>query len=376
MGAAPKKVCFLTSVHPLFDTRIFYKEACSLVAAGYDVTLIVPNDDLRETVLEGVKIIPLHKPVNRKERMMKTMWELWRKALEQKADLYHFHDPELMFIGLLLRIRGYKVIYDVHEDVPKQIKQKEWVPLRHWVSFAYRVLEWSICRYFILVIAGAAYENQYPRGTKKALVQNFPLLRIFPKADEELNRTQTIVYLGGVTQMRGIDVVLEALHLIRLQGRQVQFDCIGPITDAYRSHLEQLCMKWKLKEQVTFYGRMKASDAYKIVSKAAVGVAILQPVSNYTESFPTKMFEYMALQIPVIVSNFPLYEKTVNEANCGTVIDPQDAHSLAAQIIHYLDQPENARQLGINGRKAVETRFNWSVEESKLLKLYQDVFAN
>ena len=111
-----KKVCILTSVHTPFDTRIFHKQAKSLLKAGYDVTLIAQHD--RDELVGGIRIIALPKPKNRLRRMLGT-WRVCKLAFKQKAEIYHLHDPELLQIGLLSKILGKKVIYDVYEEYPK-----------------------------------------------------------------------------------------------------------------------------------------------------------------------------------------------------------------------------------------------------------------
>ena len=137
------KVCILTSVHPPFDARIFHKEAKSLVKAGYDVTLI-----------DGVKIINLQKPRNRSERMTKTVWSAYRKAVQLDADIYHFHDPELMPLATALKIIGCKVIYDIHEDLPRQILSKEWLPvvLRKPIAGFMSGLDWLAAKVFDAIV--------------------------------------------------------------------------------------------------------------------------------------------------------------------------------------------------------------------------------
>ncbi len=97
-----EKVCILTSVHSLFDIRIFHKQAKTLAKAGYDVTLIVQHT--RDEVIEGIKVIALPKPKNRFHRMIGLVFRVFRLALTQKADVYHFHDPELLPVGVLLRL--------------------------------------------------------------------------------------------------------------------------------------------------------------------------------------------------------------------------------------------------------------------------------
>ena len=146
------KICLLTSVHPPFDVRIFHKEAKSLVKSGYEVTLIAQHD--KEEVVDGVKIVNLQRPRNRIERMTKTVWSIYRKAIQVDADIYHFHDPELMPLATVLKIIGCKIIYDIHEDLPRQILSKEWLPvvLRKPIAGFMSGFEWLAAKIFDAIV--------------------------------------------------------------------------------------------------------------------------------------------------------------------------------------------------------------------------------
>ena len=121
-----RKVAHLTTVHTPFDVRIFHKECKSLSRAGYDVTLIVCHD--KDEIREGIRIRGLPKSRGRLSRIMQGTWSMYREAVRQDADLYHFHDPELLLVGLLLRMRGKMVVYDAHEDVAADMAAKHYVP--------------------------------------------------------------------------------------------------------------------------------------------------------------------------------------------------------------------------------------------------------
>src|ERR1700730_16413921 len=120
------KVVNLTSVHGPFDDRIFYKECNSLARAGYDVMLVVPNR--RDETINGIRLKAIPAPTGRLSRMTRTSWQIYRAAARQRAHVYHFHDPELIPVGLLLRLRGEKVIYDIHEDLGSTIRFKKYLP--------------------------------------------------------------------------------------------------------------------------------------------------------------------------------------------------------------------------------------------------------
>ncbi|TBL70844.1 glycosyltransferase family 4 protein [Paenibacillus thalictri] len=369
------KVCIMTSVHQPYDIRIFYKQARSLAAAGYDVNLIAQKQENTEEEVDGVRFIPVPKSKNRVERISKTVWQVFSKAVKQKADIYHFHDPELLPAGIMLKLLGKKVIYDIHENVAEQIQNKQWVPCRRLISRMYRLLELTVCRLFPLVLAEASYDKLYPASWKKTVVQNFAELALFPERSSVAKQANSLVYIGGVTRLRGISVVLEALHLLKQQRIDFHFDCIGPAAGEYRNELERQCADYGLTKQVTFHGHMKAAEAYRIVQKSSIGLAVLQPDPNYFESFPTKMFEYMALRIPFITSNFPLYVKTVEATGSGVAVDPQNPAMLAQTIRYMLEHPMELKEMGEKGRAAVEATYNWSREESKLLQLYDDLLA-
>lgn len=111
------KICIITTVHSPFDVRIFHKEAKSLVKFGYDVPLIAQNN--RNEVVDRIKIIALPKPKNRSMRILGLTWRVFYLALHQHTDVYHFHDPEIIILGIILKILGKKIVYNVHEDYEK-----------------------------------------------------------------------------------------------------------------------------------------------------------------------------------------------------------------------------------------------------------------
>jgi glycosyltransferase involved in cell wall biosynthesis len=380
------KICIITTVHPPFDTRIFHKQAKTLVQAGYDVTLIAQHD--RDEVVEGVRIIGLPKPRNRFIRIFGLTWRAFRLALRQRANIYHFHDPELLLVGVLLKLfTGAKLIYDVHENVRKQILNKAWLPAwtRKLLSAFYVLIE-RICLPFIdkTIIAEDSYIENYHGRKNVVAVRNYPLLSYFVLRNEGVvwpykmpENTFNVIYVGGVTRVRGSVELVKALQLVKLDGYQkVKLFLVGPVTSAgLKEDLEVFIQKHELKDYVYMPGSVSHEKVPGLLAQAHVGVAVLHPDPNYIESLPTKLFEYMAAGLPVISSNFPLWKEIVEGNECGITVDPLNPKKIAEAIEYLLNHPEERQRMGENGRRAVLEKYNWETESAKLLKLYEELLG-
>src|SRR3954447_3791623 len=166
MGASPMtKVAHLTTLHPAFDNRVFLRECRSLARAGYEVVLVAPHEEA-ETV-DGVRIRPVPKSRSRIDRLLRQGFRVYRCAVDEQADLYHFHDPDLLPWALLLRLRtGRPVVYDVHEDYVTSFTYKPYLPL--WLGrllgWAYGRFEWATPGVFRSVIAEQYYARRFPDG--------------------------------------------------------------------------------------------------------------------------------------------------------------------------------------------------------------------
>ena len=370
------KVCIISSVHPPFDVRIFHKEAETLVKAGYEVLLIAQHD--KAELVDGVRIINLKTPGNRMARMTKTVWSAFRKALKTNAALYHIHDPELMPIGFLLKFLGKEVIYDMHENLPKQIRNKEWInpKLRYLVSKIVCFAERAFLHNIPIIFAEISYHKDYLWVKNYETILNLPVLSHLAYVDNgaiEKNKF-AIGYIGAVSNARGSMETLEALKILSMRGFLPSFECVGPMTASHEEELLNKCREYQLTN-VKLYGYLPADKGWPVIQRCSVGLALLHPISNYYESYPTKIFEYMAMGIPVIASNFPLYRSIIEAHNCGICVDPLDPHAIADALCRLMDNPSEAKALGANGRAAVEEIYNWDVESAKLLDFYTKLLA-
>jgi glycosyltransferase involved in cell wall biosynthesis len=373
MYSEKPKICHLTTVHPPFDTRIFHKEAKSLAKAGYSVTLIARHE--KEELVDGIRIIPLKTPRNRIVRMTKTLLECYRKAVKVDADLYHFHDPELIIVGWLLKRKGKKVIYDVHEDVPKDIINKYWIwkPVRILVAKITGFIEKSISLKLdgIVTATSSISQNFKSVSEKLIVINNYALMNELYQENKIKHEGKFnghfVVYVGSITVERGAKEMVEAMGLLPqdckvklLLGGNFAPPLLKETLERMQGWVRVECMGWLNRNQIA-----------NVFGKAQVGLVLFHPEPNHIEAQPNKLFEYMSAGLPVITSHFPLWKEIVEGNQCGLTINPLNPQEIADAIRYIFDNPKVAEEMGQRGREAVEVKYNWLKEEKKLLAFYE-----
>ena len=366
-----KKVCHMTSVHLPRDTRIFYKECVSLAKAGYEVYLVEQGESFDES---GVHVVGVgHPSRSRFSRMTTFAKKIYETALALNADIYHFHDPELLPYGLKLKKRGKKVIFDSHEFTAEAILEKRWLPapVRGLIHRLYGGYERSICRELDGVITVSPHIVEYFRLSNPNTVQiaNYPT---FSEAWTASQFTQKrIGFAGGISSQWMHEKILKALEC----NPDCRYTLCGPCEDGYYAQLAQL-PGWK---QTDFLGKIPHAKVAEQLAQCSVGMAVLR-VGRNTDfqngtMGNTKIFEEMMAGLPVICTNFIRWRAFVDRYHCGICVDPENVDEIASAIRYLLDHPEEARQMGENGRRAVKEEFNWGVEEKKLLAFYEEILS-
>ncbi len=360
------KIVHLTSVHPPSDTRIFLKECSSLAEVGYPVTLVVPHS--KSFMSRGVEVVAVPKCSGRLGRMLKTTWSVYRAGWRERGCIYHFHDPELVPIALLLKMQGKKVIYDVHEDVPRQILSKYWIsPQARWlVSQLTEIIEDIAAKKFdALVLATPSIKKRFESLNKNSInVNNYPILGEL-ESPKRSKKEPAFAYVGGVTAIRGLLEMVQAMDSVDAQ-LLVAGKFAGP---NLREKVEQM-PGW---QNVKVMGHLDRPQVAELLSRSVAGLVLFHPEPNHVNAQPNKMFEYMSAGLPVIASNFPLWKEIIEGSSCGICVDPLNPLEISQAMQWILDNPEQAQEMGRNGYKAVVEKYNWDVEAIKLKKLYQDL---
>lgn len=324
----------------------------------------------KEGEVNGVRIRAVRPAEGRAERMTRTVRDVGRVARREDASLYHFHDPELIPVAVRLRARGRRVIYDVHENLPKQVLDKEWIPsplLRCLVAGAAGPLEAAAGRVVDGVVAASSeIAERFPRG-KTALVRNFVRLEAVDGVEPWTNvpGRPVAIYPGSLTEVRGIREIVSAVGL--LDGR-VELWLMG----AWGTRtLERSCRSLPGWEHTRYLGHRPLEEVYRRMKVADIGLHMPYPVGGYSSGLAMKGFEYMACGLPMVMTDEPAKRQTFGR--CAVFADARDPASIADRIEELLDRPEKARRLGQRGRALVEECFSWEREAEKLVELYRKI---
>lgn len=360
-------VVHLTSAHQRYDTRIFIKMCSSLAARGYRVSLVVADGKGAE-MLHNVAFYDVGaKSVNRVIRMTDTVSRVYRKAKELDADIYHLHDPELIPIGLKLKRMGKKVIFDAHEDFPKQLLGKPYLikPLKLVLSKFFGVCERIALPKFDAIVCATPFirDKMLSINPNSVDINNYPLLDELTCSSGWSDKKNEVAYVGSISKIRGVWEVVSALSYTR----GVRLNLAGKFSQAtFEAEVKGL-QAWG---EVTELGFLTREQVKKTLANSKAGLVTLHPAINYLDSLPVKMFEYMAASLPVIASNFPLWSEIVESNGCGVCVDPLSPQDIGEAMQYIVDNPKEALLMGERGRKAVEDKYNWGIEEIKLIQLY------
>jgi glycosyltransferase involved in cell wall biosynthesis len=367
----PIKVAHITSLHRPDDPRMGIKEYGALADAGFDVVIICPESTHPAPPGRVVKYVPLQK--TRMARMTRTVTQILRAAIRERAQVYHFHDPELLPVAPLLRLTGGRVIYDVHEDLPGSTASKMWIPwlLRRPLAIAVGAVEWGFARMLNGVVAATPHIARRFPPNRTVVVQNFSMVDELQvgQSTPYQSREPLFVYIGAMGKDRGAFEMVRAIGetnastgaRLFLGGHWNEAGLLESLSAMSGwSRVEK--QDWQTREQIALQ-----------LDRARAGLVVIHPTGNYTESYPVKVFEYMAAGLPIIVSDFPLWRRLFEDVKCAIFVDPRDASALARAMEWILANPEEAERMGARGRDAVRQRFNWQAEAKKLVSFYRDM---
>ena len=360
------KVCHVTTVHQPNDNRIFFKECKSLSLAGYDVTLLCAN--AKSTVRDGIKIIGFAGHTQRLKRFFITsLFRVFVEAWKVNADIYHLHDPELVWMGLLLRLTGKKVIMDVHENNAAAILSRPYMTnnfSKKVLSTIIKLVERITLPFFSAIItARPDISGLFPKLNPITL-RNFPILPFYDDIpDLAISKSKkAVIYVGGSSEIRGTIELIEAFRFTN----KVELWILGPFeSDLFRKKCEKL-EGWS---KVKYLGTVEANKIFSYIKAADIGIITFLPKPNHLTTLATKPFEYMACGLPMIMSNFEYWKSFFGDSSY--YVDPSDSIAIAKMIDSLISDDEVLSKMKKNNIKLATEKYNWQKEQEKLFEVYK-----
>jgi glycosyltransferase involved in cell wall biosynthesis len=367
-----------------FDQRVFHRECGSLARAGYETHLLTQFDEPYRLV-DAVHVHSVGPFAKAELRLnLGRRWRRFRRALTEarrlKADLYHLHDPELIPLGLLLKATTRaRVIFDCHENNTAYLRQKFHLPpvLRSSLTVAMGVFERLAARTFDAVVTadqGVAQLYRDRFGARRVqTIHNFPDLDLFlsQPLDAGANRPYDLVYHGTIPRYH-LDVAFVVAEELRRRGRQTRWLFFGKCPQSDWAQAE--ARRRGLDADFTIDPNLVPHEqvAGRVI-QARIGFIPLPDLPKFQHNIPTKLFEFMALGMPTVLSDLPPSRPFVGDGACALMVPPADYAAYADAIIRLLDDPALRSAMGREGRRRVIEQYNWQQESQRLLDLYSEL---
>jgi len=369
-----KKILVLTTVHKWNDNRILFKEIESLKKLDAEIHYSCQYDKDTDFIENGVYFHPLPKVNSLFKRLFFLQSLSFIKIRTEKFDIIHFHDPELIILMWIVKfLFNPKVVFDIHENVSESLKTRKYIPkiLRNFVSSSYSLIEKMVISNFdTFIIAEKSYRKIY--GEKAIEILNYP--RIEKELEKKYTNPIKLVYSGGITEERGIWVVLDIFKSLQTNYKAIKLNLIGEFeTKELQEQVNNFISKNRLENNVEIFGRVPISKVNEILKECHIGFSILQPVGNYVESLPTKIFDYMNNKVVVVCNDFPLYKSYVEKNKTGITINYYNYKNEIKKISEIIEKNDLLVSYSINGYQMINQKWNWNEEEKKLFEIYNKV---
>lgn len=387
-----RRVCVFTTSHDATDARVFGREASTLAEAGYDVTLYTPfgpsrtEDGVRIRSFEGIETGDGQPPLPDVPTRLRWAWDLLVELYDTDYDVYHFHDSELLPVGVALTVlTNGRVVYDVHENVENVLRHKELLPgpVRPVLASAISTIETTLAGFVDgVVVASEDIARRFAGHENVITVTNYPRIQWAKRAaavgalpDPDGSGTQgepvQFVYCGLLSEDRGIPTVIEAISRVP-EAHDVRLVIGGKYESADdRRLIEREAAGNDRVELVGWQDTL--DDVFDLLYESDVGVMCFLPDPNktYAAHRSNKLFWYMAAAIPIVVSDIGNWTDVVAGNDCGIPVDPLDPDAIAAAMTELVENPQRRAELGLNGHEAALESYNWEVQRDRLFDLYE-----
>lgn len=364
MVVPPPRVVSLSTVHHGHDNRVFNKEAKALVAAGFDYHLVISAE--HDGVDEGVPVVALHREEGRLRRLFVSQRDAWKCLRRLSPELLHVHDPELIPMALLWgRLHHCKVVYDAHEDLVGQIDTKPYLGrlTRPLARTAARGLVGLADRRADAIVAATPTVGERFTHAPVTVVRNYPWLANYAVDPDPV--PGRLVYVGDLSEERKLSFMIEVTRRVRDTVPDAHLVLAGRVLPGCQPVVGRAVEEGFVEH----LGLISPATVPQVLSHAQVGLVFLRPLPNYVKSLPTKLFEYMAAEVPFCASDFPAWRRMFGGHGAGILVDTEDLGAVSRAVAELLSDPQRCREMGRAGRAAVQEGLNFESQADGLVEL-------
>ena len=217
--------------------------------------------------------------------------------------------------------------------------------------------------------------SKYYKIPRPLVIYNYPMVKSKIKLRNDYlrkrlnlsDKDKIALYLGGINKYRGLENLIKCIHFLPTN---IKIVIVG--YGYLKQRLINMINELSLKKRIYILDAVKPKEIMDLASSADLGVSPIQNASvSYYYSSPNKVFEYLASALPIAVSNFPEMEKIVEENKVGLTFDPEDPKDIARTVKEILSDETRYKQMRENAFKVAREKYNWELEEKKLINLYR-----
>ncbi len=393
-----KKICFLADSHSLYDDRIYWKEALSLLKAGYEIHYILAGDKSEYGITkEGILFQIIKKDYSAKNRYFNFLAkrylsrglynQMYKSAAAVEADVYHIQDLKVNRIGKKLKSLSHhpKLIYDIHEPYPENI-----IDYRHTSGlstivkklYANHIRKWEhrCAKIYDLIIV--TEENVYNRFTaflpkdKVQIIYNYTNLGSHNPITNLENKEFDAIYTGGITKLRGAFKILEAIKILKTKKGDVKMLFLGSFfPSALKDEMLKYINKHHLESNILLMDSVPYNEVAEYYRKSKIGLGIFLPIKTHEIILQIKIFEYMNFGLPIVGSNSGHISRIIENDQVGIAIDPENPEEISEALYRLISDEKLYNTFSKNGWDAAQKKYRWEFMEEKLASIYSKLFS-
>lgn len=338
------RVLVATSAHRGDDARIAFRQLEALLAAGCEVVYVAPEPQNRRDAVERVVV---RRSTGRKR--IRSWWQVAVAVHRHRCsvDLILLHDLELV-LPVRLTFPRVPVVWDVHEDLVASVADRPWIPsvLRRPARVLTALVEYIARRGTKLILAETSYAE---RLGPWPVVPNSTLI---PRELSSNRVPGQVIYVGRLSTGRGVQTMVTMAEVL---GDEADVVFVGSADPGVENFVQTADRKGTIR----WLGPLANPDALALVERSVVGLCLLEDLPNYTNSMPTKIYEYFARGVPVVTTDLPLAAQAVAAAQAGIVVGFGDSQAAADAVRAYLADSDRVGSEGESARQWVRSNHDW-----------------